>query len=288
MKRTMKLLLIISFGILSINTSQAATATIGPCAEQVCADYFKEYKKYARLGYTDAMFTLGEMYYYGHGTEKSIKKALKQYKSAAKWGSVKGQFKTAMMYLNEEEVKDKEDGVKYLKKAAKNNYISASFLLGVIYYSKDYFEQDFSEADKWLAKAYEKGHEKAATFVENMQGSQGFDSSKFPDLMEALAEKPIVTAKKASNTPKVQQATSTEKTEVITVYGTLPDLFDAQLASLRNKYPEKFAKATGSNIIGNTCKKSLSCGLGTSEDLAKMIGNIKDVSDMILHNKLAY
>ena len=69
MKTITKLAAILFFSTIGTN-SFAATATISACQEEVCKDYFKQYKKYARLGYADAMVTLAELYYYGHGTEK--------------------------------------------------------------------------------------------------------------------------------------------------------------------------------------------------------------------------
>ena len=271
----------VCLSLMAINNSFAASAKIGPCMDKICVDYFKEYKKYARLGYADAMVTLAEMYYYGHGTEKNIKKALKQYKSAAKWGSVKGQYKTGIMYLNEEEVKDLDDAVKYLKKAARNKHVNAALLLGVIFFSEDYFEQDFSEADKWLTKAYEKGHKKAPAFVEYMKTTEHFNTENFPDLIEAISENPIKIADRADNVDNLQKTTqlahqpqSKKKMEVITVYGSLPDLFDAQLASLRNTYPEKNAQNTGSKIIGKTCAQTLSCGLTHDEDFVRGIRQV--------------
>ncbi len=277
MRKILMLVSLISFSLLNSNTSFAGTAKIGPCAEAVCVDYFKKYKKYARLGYTDAMFTLGEMYYFGHGTDKNVKKALKQYKNAAKYGSVKGQYKAGILFLNEKEVKDIDDAVKYLKKAARNNYVNASLVLGMIYFSKEHLEQDFAEADKWLAKAYEKGHKNVPEFIEHMKATKGYNTADFPDLMKAIAENPIAVVKKPTSPPAsqvAQQSSSKSDIEVITVYGTLPDLFDAQLLSLKGAYPEKYAKATGSNIVGNSCQKSIACGMTFDGDFERLVGNV--------------
>jgi hypothetical protein len=284
MKKTIKILSILFIGLIGVNNSSyAASAQMGPCDEQVCVDYFKQYKKYAKLGYADAMVTLAEMYYYGHGTKQSLKKAMKQYRSSAKWGSVKGQYKTGIMYLNEEEIKDVEEGVKYLKKAARKNHVTASLLLGIIYSSEKYFEQDLSEADKWLTKAYKKKHEKAAAYVEYLKSTDKFTAKNFPDLTKEVAANPIEVATVVSKTSpaksqdkdsNAQQAAKKDDVEVITVYGSLPDLLDAQLASLRNTYPEKHAQNTGSNIIGKNCAQTLSCGLTHSEDFVRLTRNI--------------
>ena len=89
----------------------SAAIEIPSCDTSECSDYFMQYKKYARVGYADAMATLGDLYYNGHGTDKNVKKALKRYKMSAKYGSVYGQYKTAMIYLTHETHKDIAQGL---------------------------------------------------------------------------------------------------------------------------------------------------------------------------------
>lgn len=293
MKKMLTLIiLLVVTSSLSCNTF-AASATMGPCKESSCVDYFKKYKKYARLGYVDAMVTLAEMYYHGHGTEKNMESALKQYRSAAKYGSVKGQYKAAMMYINNEEFIDLDKGAKYLKKAARNNNVGSSFLLGLMYFSPDFYEQDFEEADKWLSKAYQKGFKKMPAYIEYMKKSGHFKQADFPNLMEAIENSPIVIAKvepvkvapakvaqnkaastKSTTLTKTSDQTSETDMEVITVYGNLNDILDAQLANLRNTYPEKGAQSTGSKIIGKTCAQTISCGLTSEADFSRGVSNI--------------
>ena len=288
MKKALTLISIFVAVLLSCNTF-AATATIGPCQDSGCVDYFKKYKKYARMGYSDAMVTLAEMYYYGHGTKINMKKALKQFRSAAKYGSVKGQYKTAMMYFNNAKFKDLDEGIKYLKKAARNNNVGSSFMLGIMYFSPDFYEQDFEEADKWLSNAYRKGYKKMPVYIEFMKKSGHFKETNFPNLMEEIENSPITIAKvspaevepaqakvapvksKAFTKTSGQTAENSKKSdiEVITVYGNLNDIFDAQLASLRNSYPEKGAQNTGSKIIGKTCAQTMSCAPNSNADFKR-------------------
>lgn len=276
MKNILKLIAVVYISIIGAN-SYAATSTISACQEDICKDYFKQYKKYARLGYADAMATLGDLYYFGHGTERNIKKALKQYKSSAKYGSVKGQFKTAMIYLNHDEFKDLDDGIKYLKKSARNGHDTASLLLGIIYFSTDFHEQSLKEADKWLAVAYNKKNKKVPAFIEHIKSTNKFNASNFPNLTDAIRENPIQVASTVQENTKTNKTALTEsrpETEVITVYGTLTDLFDAQLASLKNTYPEKGAQNTGSKIIGKTCAQTIACGTVSDEDFNRGVRSI--------------
>jgi len=296
MKKTFALISILVAGLFSGNTL-AATATIGPCQKVSCVDYFQKYKKYARIGYSDAMVTLAEMYYYGHGTEVNKKKALKQFKSAAKYGSVKGQHKTAMMYLNNEEFKDLDKGVKYLKKAARNNSTGSSFLLGIMYFDKDFYEQDFEEADKWLSKAYRGGFKRMLPYIELMKKSEHFNENNLPDLIDAIKENPITIAeippvtiatvapvKIASTKPITTKSVSLTETpaekaentskknlEVITVYSNLNDILDSQLLSFRYASPEKGAQSTGSRVIGKTCAQTMSCAPTSQADFDRGI-----------------
>ena len=48
----------------------------------------------------------------------------------------------------------------------------------------------------------------------------------------------------------------------------------AQLASLKNTYPEKGAQNTGSRIVGKTCAQIMSCGTASSADFNRGIRNI--------------
>jgi len=296
MKKILLLISILVAGLFSEQTF-AATATIGPCQKASCVDYFQKYKKYARIGYSDAMVTLAEMYYYGHGTEINKKKALKQFKNAAKYGSVKGQHKTAMMYLNNEEFKDVDKGIKYLKKAARNKSTGSSFLLGIMYFDKDFYEQDFEEADKWLSKAYRGGFKKMLPYIELMKKSDHFNKTNLPDLIDAIKESPITitentpvtiakvaSVKPASTKPiatkskkltkisaeKAENA-SKNNVEVITVYSNLNDILDSQLLSFRYALPEKGAQSTGSRVIGKTCAQTMSCAPTSQADFERGI-----------------
>jgi len=191
--------------------------------------------------------------------------------------------------------------VKYLKKAARNNNVGSAFLLGMIYFSPDFYQQDFDEADKWLTEAYEKSFKQLPKFIDHMKKTEHFTAANFPDLFDAieeapgLLEQPIILAAKAKATKasvqaqvepdapdSAQQRTITSApenenlgdTEVITVVGRLTDLFDIQIASLKNAYPEKGGQSTGTKIIGRSCAETLSCGYANSQAFNQAIDNI--------------
>jgi len=277
-----KMIIIFSLLFLIAHSSSSVAATIGACQDKVCVDYFKQYKKYAKAGYADAMFTMGELYSYGHGTKVSMKKAFKMYKKSAKYGSIKGQFKTAMIYLKDGEYKDVSSGVRYLKKAARGNSSDAAFLLGVIYTKPDYYEIDFSLSDKWLSKAYQSKHKNVVPFVQVLKKKGSFNQNNYPELWATIGDKQISTEPllqdqkiaKSAPSKKLQSSQQDKKEkssmEVITVTYSLHDLFKAELASFRHSYPEKGAVSTGSSIIGKSCAESLSCSTTSQGEFDRM------------------
>ena len=276
---------------------------IPACDTAECKSYFKQYKKYSKAGYSDAMTTLGDLYMSGHGTEKNAKKALKQYKKGAKYGSINGQFKAGMVYLNYEDFKDIPKGVKYLEKAARNKSAEAAFLLSVIFFKEDFYERDYSKSDKWITKAYRANHRSAASFIHFLEESNVLNQNNYPDLLAAIEDKPLPPIKTAeeevektqiasvqkqnqSHEPSAQQQSSHQKvehpkdgkTEVITVTTTLHDMFAAQLDSLKGTYPQKGDVGTGTKIIGRSCDEMLSCGAASKEDFQRLITSIVGVS----------
>jgi len=282
----MKITIKIAFTLcISLFANNVLAAKIEACNTSECVEYFKKYKKFARAGYADAMSTLAELYAYGYGTEQSTKKALKQYRKAAKYGSVKGQFKAGMILISDEQFKDIDAGAIYLKKAARNKDNNAALILAMVYSRKN--ELDFSESDKWLTQAYSKGHVNAVGFVESLKSTNKFTASNYPNMWkivennrqpknpqaEVNMEQKVAQTVDKTSQPKANRVQTIVKThnsyraptdnsdiEVIEVSLSLHELFDSQLASLRNTYPDKGNVATGSNIIGKPCKQTISCG----------------------------
>ena len=264
-KNTLKFFILLSTILYSFNSFSVA---IPACGTNECKEDFKKYKKYSKAGYADAMATLGDLYFNGHGTDKNLKKALKSYTSAAKYGSMKGTHRAAMIYLNNEEYKDIPKGIKYLTKAARNKSSEAAFLLGMIYYKKDFHVRDFDQSDKWITKAYRAKHEHTASFIRSIEKSNLLNTDNYPELLEALAEEPL--PEKAINNDKDQvlAASTQQKTikhpkdkniEIITITSDLHEMFAYEIASLKNTYPQKGAVSTGTKISGRPCKKMISC-----------------------------
>ncbi len=297
LKNSLKL--IIAFSI-ALSSFQSFSMKIPACDTTECRDYFKLYKKYSKAGYAEAMATLGDLYFNGHGTDESINRALKQYKKGAKYGSVNAQYKTAMIYLTNKDHKDIAKGVKYLEKAARSKSKEAAFLLGVIYYKKDFYQRDFEKSDKWLTKAYQTSSHDSATFIRLIDEEQELNANNYPDLLAALAKTPLPPEKEepqtltASVQSKPQEQHSQDHQpqdrpklahpkivhpkdsgmEIITVTTTLHEMFAAQISGLKNTYPQKGNVGTGSKIIGRTCEKMVSCGKADKEEFVLLIRNL--------------
>ena len=286
MRNFFKIALVLCAGLFAV---QGTATPINACDDDECVRYFKQYKKYAKAGYAEAMATLGDLYYNGHGTKANQGKALKQYRKAAKYGSIKGQYKAAMMYMNNPEHRDLDKAVKYLKKAARSNSADAALLLGVIFFKPDYYERDFDEADKWLTRAYKSGHPQAAEFINFMKRTENISAKQMPDLWEAIDDDPTllnVATQAAEQAPEttVLTAKQREDIEVITVTSDLHNLFDIQLAGLKNTYPDKGAVNTGSKIVGQTCEKNLACGASDKGEFGIMLRGLVGIIDTSVAN----
>jgi len=286
MKSVCKLFTLIIFLTLS-NTLLAAD--IGPCSDAECVSYFKEYKRLARAGHSAAMTTLGEFYYHGYGVEKNIKLALKQFRRAAKYNSMSGQNKAGLLYFTEPEVLDKEEGIKYLKEAARNKHGDSAALLGVIYFSADYGYYDLAQSDKWFSKAVKSGHKQVRDIIELISQSKEFTPKNFPELSKVITpilvvNKPLLST--STSISNVQTDDNLNKSqiidwpddemEVISVSApSLQDIFDKELEDLKGKYPDKYATATGTNIIGRTCEQMISCNETNKEEFKLMLSQMK-------------
>jgi hypothetical protein len=277
-RNTLKFFILLSTILYSFNSFSVA---IPACDTNECKKDFKQYKKYSKAGYADAMATLGDLYFNGHGTDKSLKKALKSYKSAAKYGSIKGTHRTAMIYLNNKEYKDVPKGIKYLTKAARNKSSEAAFLLGMIYYKKDFHVRDFGKSDKWITKAYQAKHKQTAFLIRSIEKSNKLNADNYPKLLEALSEEPLPV--KAVSNDQTLTASTQQKTikfpkdnniEVITITSDLHEMFAYEISTLKNTYPQKGAVSTGTKISGRSCEEMLSCGSIDKGQFGILVNNI--------------
>lgn len=222
------------------------------CQQAECIKYFQQYRMYTRRGYSDAMYTLAELYYRGYGTEKNLSSALKWYRKAAKFENADAQYKAGILYLREGEYQDIERGLKYLRTADRNGVAEASHLLGLVYFEGQLTEQDLKLADEYFSHALKSGHQDTINFFNQLDTEQ---SSKKQQLKLAAT-----LAKDPTNQASDTGAKPVGEMETITITGPdLSEIFDYQLARLDLMSPDA-VKGTGTNIPGRTCDEMIACG----------------------------
>ncbi|NMP33203.1 sel1 repeat family protein [Thalassotalea sp. M1531] len=230
-------------------TSTASAEKLTACQTSECVDYFSQFKKAAKRGHPQAMLTLGQFYFSGYGTEKNDKMALKYFKKASRHGYIAAAFKAGFIYLTNEDLKDVDDGIEYLEKAAKNGYEQADLLLGMVHYDDKYQNKDMAASDKYFAKAYESKMKQIPNTIAYIDSKTPINAQSFPKLNAAMQERPLEKHKDGS------LSWHSENVEVITVTSPpLQDTFRRQLVTFR-----KAIKSTGTRFQGKTCTERLTC-----------------------------
>ena len=248
MKKTLKALTV-GLGLLAVS-AQGYAAGLPECDTAECQEYFKAYTILTKRGHSDAMATLGELYYAGYGTEKDLGQAFKWFRRAAKFGNTTAQYKAGIMYLQDTEDQDIDKGITLLKRSSKIGFSPSAFVLGKIYLGNELVKQDLAEADHWLAMAYELNNQEAQKFARQLKASTKGQAINMPTLY-ALIDR------QASNKP----GSTAPVGEMETITVTAPDFsqfFNDEIARLNNTRPDT-EKGTGSNIAGRTCAEMWAC-----------------------------
>ena len=173
----------------------------------------------SRYGYSDAMYTLAEMYRLGYGTRVDKERSTKWYRRAAKLGNPFAQYKAAIIYLQEGEDQDIDKGMRYLRDANRGDLNEAAHLLGMLYIEGKLVERDKEKAKDYLAKAYEAGHEPTL------------------NLLAEVSEVALEVKRQAKVTPVTAktQAAPTDEMEVIEVRApSLEEVFSYHIATMRS------------------------------------------------------
>ncbi len=170
MVRETCLVFIFMFLVMPPASQAGTTAREDTIAVAQSNDEFTKLRNAAELGDADAMYALGDNYYYGEGVaEDSDKatewysKAIESYSKAAKnEGSSNAMFKLGQMYYWGEGVtEDVNTALEWYHKAAQAGNSEAMYELGDIHYDGENVEQDYEKALKWFHKAAEKGNSDA-------------------------------------------------------------------------------------------------------------------------------
>lgn len=100
------------------------------------AKAFEWYHKAAEEGSSDAMLTLGEMYFYGRGVAKDAEEAVKWYHRAAKRSNAKAYYRLADCYMHgdgvyEDMVEAMKWRLKWFRECHRDFYFFGTFMLPV-------------------------------------------------------------------------------------------------------------------------------------------------------------
>ena len=122
--------------------------------------------KYAEQGHVPSQFRLGECYYMGQGVPEDKEEGVKWFRKAAEQGHVEAQCLLGDCYYGGQGVPDdKAEAAKWYRKAAEQGHVEAQGLLGVCLILG--VPDDKAEAVKWLRKAAEQGHAEAQNLLGN-------------------------------------------------------------------------------------------------------------------------
>ena len=124
---------------------------------------FNELFKKANSGDAEAMYELGDIYYFGDGVSedpneaaKWYSKAIEAFKKDAEAGNSDSMFEVGKMYEYAEGVtQDIDMAIKWYHKAAEAGNAEAMLEIANIYYDGYYVEQDYTKAMEWFQKAAE-------------------------------------------------------------------------------------------------------------------------------------
>lgn len=253
-----------TLSVLVCGSAAARTFEMDRCETADCASLFERYHTYART-HADAAAILGDMYLNGYGTEPNEEEALTLFKRAARWRSMQGMYKAGQLMIESDDPDEVEDGLDYLRNAAKREHRNAKFLLAEVYSDPKYGLLDFEEADIWLAESIEDGHPLVNFPLHRLQGEGKLTQADFPltlakvDEMNAQYEAMDSEEAKA-NQVVLREAPADDKYEVITVNGPkLEEMLTWGLSIFSTSDNDIRQRATGTRIRGKTCDDLWNC-----------------------------
>jgi len=139
----------------------------------------------AEKGDAKAQLELGNAFSSGgFGLEKNQQEALKWIRKAAEQNYALAQNDLGVCFVAGKGLeKDQQEAVKWFRKAAEQGFAMSQFNLGTCYYNGNGVRQDVSEAVKWYRKAAEQNYALAQSVMGDLYGS-GIGMSQ--DLTEAV------------------------------------------------------------------------------------------------------
>jgi TPR repeat protein len=141
----------------------------GVGVEKDRGEYLGWLRKASDLGFVESSLELGQLYAIGEGVVRDQKEAMRLWRKAADGGSIRAMEELALAYIDNEDLRDIEEGVSWIKKgaAAGSQWAMGSLgngLNGGLWG----LTVDHEEAFRWLLAAAEKGLKEAMEVVVEM------------------------------------------------------------------------------------------------------------------------
>jgi TPR repeat protein len=145
------------FSILVISVLCFSLCLIGRAAGYD-EDDFKQAKKNAEKGDSDAELALGVMYDLGQGVPQNYGEALNWYRRAADHGNATAQNNLGIMYLEGQGVaRNFVEAAKWIRMSANQGFSRGQINLGILYAEGKGVPRNYSEAIGWIRRAAEQG-----------------------------------------------------------------------------------------------------------------------------------
>ena len=246
---------------LLISPTPAKANQLPECNTSECQEYFKAYRILTKRGHSSAMAMLGELYYAGYGTDKNLSKALKWYRRAGKHGNLDAKYKAGVLYLQDTDLRDIDEGIEFLSYASRRHHARSSYLLGKLYLSGDIVKEDISMADKYFSEAYEQKDSATMKYAHILYQHPETKSLPLNNLYALVKQNVISLESAQANNGQPSEQVSFPKNEMETIEvtkNTFESVFQSHIEILNHTTPDT-SRGTGSNIAGQTCAKLWAC-----------------------------
>lgn len=164
-----------------------ATYLLGLLYQLKGDDYFDEYaygqaksiyEKAQTLGSSEAIFSLGELYYYGNGIAQDYQKSLELYTSPLLKDHPEALFSIGVQYdLGEGVEQSYEKSFEYFLKASALNHNPSTFNVGYMYENGEFVDKDLTEARKWYQQSCDNNYEEGCIAVNTLDDNSTMEAA---------------------------------------------------------------------------------------------------------------
>lgn len=122
-------------------------------------DYATALHEFRADNSASSSYLIGIMYYKGEGVAPNRQETVKWLRKAAEHGHVQAAYSLAVMYDKGDGIpQNQQEAVKWYRVAAERGHALSQFNLGLMYTNGEGVEKNHDAAVKWLRKAARQGH----------------------------------------------------------------------------------------------------------------------------------